>query len=91
MKSSVLQIYLPPSLQPLVDNIRQIGISGQSVGECLETAVQQYPSLTNAIFNKKHRVQKGLSLYLNGETVSDLNRLVKDGDKLYIINILVGG
>jgi hypothetical protein len=87
----VLQIYLPPSLQPLVDNIRQIDISGQTIGECLENAVSRYHSLENAIFDKEHRVQKGLSLYLQAETVNDLNRPVKDGDKLYIINILVGG
>ncbi len=87
----MLQIYLPPSLQPLADNIRQIDTSGQTIGECLENAVEKYQSLEKAIFDKKRRVQKGLSLYLHGETVSDLNRTVEDGDKLYIINILVGG
>ena len=91
--SIVLNIILPPSLQPLVNNMKLINISGSAIGECLDNLVRQYPPLKTAIFDKRRKLQKGLSLYLNGESTSpvDFNRLVTDGDKLYIIDILVGG
>ena len=91
MNSSVIQIYLPPSLQPQVDNKKQIEICGQTIGECLQNLVGQYHSLEKEIFDQRRRVQKGLSLYLNGENIADFSIPVKDGDKLYIVNILVGG
>jgi hypothetical protein len=71
--------------------MKQIDIGGQTIRECLQNLVGQYHSLEKEIFDQRRRVQKGLSLYLNGENITDLNIPVKGGDKLYIVNILVGG
>ncbi len=87
----MVQIFLPPSLQPLVENLKHINVSGRTLGECLDNMVRQYRPLENAVFDKRHCLQKGLSLYLNGETFNDVSMPIQDGDKLYIINILVGG
>jgi molybdopterin converting factor small subunit len=91
MKSGVIQICLPPSLQPQADNLKQIDISGRTLGECLENLVKQYRSLEKDIFDQRRRVQRGLGLYLNGENIDDLNIPVNAGDKIYIVNILAGG
>jgi hypothetical protein len=91
VNSIVLKINLPPSLQTLVENVQQIDIGGSTIGECLENMVRQHPALNIAVFDNQRCLQKGLSLFLNGETVSDFGTPVKSDDQLYIFNILVGG
>ena len=71
--------------------MKQIDICGQTIRECLQNLVGKFHSLEHEIFDRRRQIQKGLSLYLNGENISDLSIPVKDGDKLYIVNILVGG
>jgi molybdopterin converting factor small subunit len=88
-----IEITIPPSLQSLVKNEKQVSVSGATVGECLEVLMGKYPELKPAIFPRGWKVSKKLSIYVNGENAHPLGlaKAVKDGDKLYIMDILVGG
>jgi molybdopterin converting factor small subunit len=87
-----IEVYIPPSLQSQIDNVKLVKVEGKTVGECLADLICRYPQLDSGLL-KGRKIHKGLSLFVNGENAhpQGLNKPVHDGDKLYIMNILVGG
>jgi len=88
-----VEINIPPVLQALIDGVRQIDVSGSTVGECLKQLVEKYPRLKLRLFNRQGKLPKGVSIFINGESAypEELARPVHDGDKVYITNIVLGG
>ena len=88
-----VEINLPPVLQALAGDVRQIDVTGSTVGECLQGLVQQYPRLKSRIFNKKNRLPNGINIFVNGENAypEPLAKQVREGDKVYISYIVLGG
>jgi molybdopterin converting factor small subunit len=88
-----VQLFLPPSLQSLAGDIKEIDIEGKNVGECLESLVEKYPRLKNEIFTRSHKLRQGLSIYRNGEKtdITEASTPLAEGDKLYLLNVIFGG
>jgi molybdopterin converting factor small subunit len=88
-----VDVYLPPSLQSLAGGFRQLSTEGGTLGECLTQIIQRYPQLKEAIFGLNQTLNKRLSFYVNTENAHPeiLKRVLRDGDTLYIMDILVGG
>ncbi len=89
----VVEINIPPVLQALVNGISLINVSGATVGECLEEMLQQYPTLRSKLYDKKGKLPKGISIFLNGKSAypNPLSKPVHDGDKIHISHIVLGG
>ena len=68
-------------------------VSGNTVGECLEDLVNQYPELRKVFLDKDGNILHSYDVYLNGKSAYPKERLkpVKDGDKLHIIPVIYGG
>jgi hypothetical protein len=87
------EIYLPPNLQPLAGNAQALNVTGKNVGECMTDLGKQFPPLREHLFNVRGQLKKGLSVFINGKgsQAARLDSLVNDGDRIYVINLLVGG
>ena len=87
-----IEVYIPPSLQSQIDSVKLVRVEGKTVGECITALIARYPQLASGLL-KNGKIHKGLSLFVNSENAhpQGLNKPVCDGDKLYIMNILVGG
>jgi len=88
-----IAVNIPPLLQTLADGVKQIDVSGSTVGECLEEVVKLYPVLKKRLFTTGGKIAKGLNIYINGEGVYPdvLARPVKDGDKIHLAYLIFGG
>jgi len=88
-----IEINIPPVLQALVAGVSQIDVSGGTVGECFKEMVEKYPQLKAKLFNKRGKLPNGISIFINGENAypEPLSRPVRDGDKIYISHIVLGG
>jgi molybdopterin converting factor small subunit len=88
-----IEINIPPVLQALVGGVRQIDVSGSTVGECLAELVKHYPDLKPRIFTRRGRLIKGVSIFVNGKNAypEPKVRPVREGDKIHIANIVLGG
>jgi molybdopterin converting factor small subunit len=86
-------LFLPPSLQTLAANAREIEVEGSTVGECLKSLIEKHPSLKKEVFTRNHKLRQGLSIYKNGEKndITGLSTRLAEGDKLYLINVIFGG
>jgi molybdopterin converting factor small subunit len=88
-----VEINLPPVLQALVGDIRQVDVSGGTVGECLADLVKRYPPLKSRLFNRNNKLPNGINIFVNGENAypEPLAKRVYEGDKIHLSYIVLGG
>jgi hypothetical protein len=88
-----VEVYLPPSMQIQAGGLRQLTVRGDTLGKCLDQLILLHPPLREAIFGPNQTLNKKLSFYINSENAYPemLKKAVQDGDRVYIMDILVGG
>ena len=88
-----IEIQLPSIFSRYADNKTVIEVKGSTTGECLRDLAQQHPELAKILLNKDGSLLHTYDVFINGESAypNEMNRPVKDGDKLYIVPIIHGG
>ncbi len=88
-----VEINVPPVLQALISGVSQINVSGATVGECFKEMVQKYPALKPKLYDKYGNLPKGINIFLNGVSAypNPLSKPVRNGDKIHISHIVLGG
>jgi len=68
-------------------------VQGNTVGECLQDLVRQYPGLKQVLFDKDGKLSPQIwtSINLNSPYREALDTPLKDGDELYLILLVAGG
>ena len=68
-------------------------VEGKTVHECLQDMVRQFPDLQRMLLDKDGNLMHYYDYFINGESVypKDMNRPLKDGDKLNIVYVIHGG
>lgn len=70
-----------------------IEVEGNTVGECLKNVAKKYPEMGKQIFKTKGRLNTLFEIYVDGESAypKELEKVVKDGDDIYVTLLLSGG
>jgi len=89
----MIAIYIPPVLQALVDGVNHVDVDGSTIGDCVKEMIQIHPTLKQKLFDKRGNLPKGISIFLNGTSAypEPLSKPVRDGDKIHIFHIVLGG
>jgi molybdopterin converting factor small subunit len=68
-------------------------VEGNTVGECLNQLVKQYPGMEKALFAKKDKLLNVVEVFVNNATAypNELAKPVKDGDEINLLVMLAGG
>jgi molybdopterin synthase sulfur carrier subunit len=90
---SGVQIHIPPFLQSYTDNTSRDDVGGDTILECLRMLVEHFPQLKSRLFDSDDKLSGDLNIYHNDTRVypRELSRPVKDGDRLFIAHVIVGG
>ena len=88
-----VRIYISPALYHIDGSQYLIESGGNTIGECLEQLVIQFPQIKKVLFDKNGELLSHLDVYLNGVSAypDQLAKPVKDGDELLVISIITGG
>jgi MoaD family protein len=88
-----VSVNLPPVLQALAGDVKNVNISGSTVGECLKDLAARYPQLKTKLFTRQGKLPKGINIFINGENVypETLAHPVHDGDTVHIFSPVLGG
>jgi molybdopterin converting factor small subunit len=80
-------------LQRFTDNQEVVIVNGNTVGECLDHLVKQFPGIEKGLFDKQGQLLNYVYFFINGKGAypTDLAKPVKDGDELAISLLLAGG
>jgi len=88
-----IKLNLNPVLYQYTNNQATAEVNGDTVGQCLNHLVKQFPGIEQGLFDKNGKLRNFFDIYVNGESAypEELAKPVKDGDELYIIIIIGGG
>ena len=82
-----IKINVNPVLYHYTNNQSVVEVSGDTVGQCLDHLVKQFPGTKKVLFDKKGNLLDYVELYVNRESIypEELTKSVKGGDELHIL------
>ena len=88
-----VKININPTLCHYTNNQGVVEVNGDTVGQCLNHLVKQFPSIEKALFDKNGKLLNYIDIYVNGESAypEELAKPVNDGDELHIVITIAGG
>jgi molybdopterin converting factor small subunit len=86
-------INLHPNLLQFTNDQAVVKVKGNTVGQCLDDLVRQFPRIRQGLFGKDGKLLNYVDIYVNQESSypEELAKPVKDGDELHITLIIAGG
>ncbi len=91
MKNVTFEV--PPFLQHLTDGKKRMNLSGNTVGECLDRFIEQFPKTRVLLFDQEGNLFRHIDIYRNGLSTfpQELSSPVNDGDILSMLYLVDGG
>jgi molybdopterin converting factor small subunit len=88
-----VQVEIPPFLQDLTKGVTAASVNGNTVGECMAAFFRQFPQIKEFLTERNGELKGYIGIYLNGKSAypKELDKPVKDGDTIYVFNIITGG
>ena len=87
-------VRLPPVLCELVSCERKIEASGHTVGDALHDLVRREPGLALHLFDDSEALRRLILCFCNRDNIrerEDLDRVLRPGDEITIVNSVAGG
>jgi adenylyltransferase/sulfurtransferase len=75
------------------DGLEIVETEGNTVGDCLDDLIAQYPGLKEKLFDTNGKLRNTIDIYLNMESAyhNELKKMVKPGDEIHLTILLAGG
>jgi len=88
------RINIPPSLRDRTNDLTTVFVEGNTIGECLNDFVKQYPHTDDLLFDKYGKLYEYIQIFLNKMSIhpEGLSKPVKKkNDEIDILYIIMGG
>ena len=88
-----IKINIPSYMKSFTNNMKVVEVNGNTVGECLNHLIKQFPGMKKQLFSKNDNLFESIIISVNGESAypEQLVKPVKEGDELNILLIIGGG
>ena len=88
-----IKIHIHATHRQFTNGQELVEVEGNTVGECLNHLVRQFPGMEKAIFVRKDKLHNIVEVYINHTSAhpNELVKSVKDGDEIHLIIMLAGG
>ena len=88
-----VNVHIHTTHRQLTNGLEVVAVEGNTVGECLNQLIKQFPGMEKALFAKKDKLLNNVEIYLNHATAypNELVKPVKDGDEIHLVVMLTGG
>ena len=89
-----IKVRVPLSLHKFTGNKTDFECQGETVEKILIDLNNQYPGIKEILFDEEGRITHSFSLFVNGRLVrfsKNEKILLKDGDEIFIMQLVAGG
>ena len=88
-----INVHIHKTHRQFTSGLDVVEVEGNTVGDCLQHLVRQFPDMGKAIFDKKGKILNIVEVYVNLESAypDELAKQVKDGDEIHLTYMLAGG
>jgi molybdopterin converting factor small subunit len=87
-------VRIPPVLRAQAGNQKRVEVTGATVGEALESLLEQFPGLREQVFTVEGSLNRFVNVYVNGRDVryeQELATPVGDRDEVILLPAMAGG
>jgi sulfur-carrier protein len=85
-----MQVLIPGPLLSYT-KAREVEANGATLAELLADLDRQYPGLRFRVIDEQERIRAHMRFFVNGEIVRALDRALRPGDMVQIVQALSGG
>ena len=88
-----VKIHIHATHRQHTNGLDAVTVEGNTVGECLNQLVRQFPEMEKALFAKKDKLLNVVEVYVNHASAhpNELAKPVQDGDEIHLLVMLAGG
>jgi len=88
-----IKAHIHKTHRQFTNGLEVVEVDGNTVGECLNHLVKQFPGIEKELFNKNGKLRNIVEIYVNLESTypDELAKAVVDGDEIHVTFILAGG
>jgi molybdopterin converting factor small subunit len=88
-----VKVHIHATHRQYTNGLEAVEVKGNTVGDCLNHLVQQFPGMEKALFAKKDKLHNIIEIYVNHATAypNELVKPVKEGDEIHLVVMLAGG
>jgi len=86
-------VHIHTTHRQYTNGLEVVDVKGNTVGDCLNHLVQQFPALEKALFAKKDKLHNTVEIFVNHATAypNELVKPVNEGDEIHLLVMLAGG
>ena len=87
-------VRIPPVLRAQAGDQKKVEVTGATVGEALESLIEQFPGLKEQIFTADAELNRFVNVYVNGRDVryeQELATPVEANDTVVLLPAMAGG
>jgi molybdopterin synthase sulfur carrier subunit len=87
-------VRIPPVLRAQAGNQKKVEVTGATVGEALDSLIEQFPSLKEQILTDDGTLNRFVNVYVNGRDVryeQELATPVEGNDEVILLPAMAGG
>jgi molybdopterin synthase sulfur carrier subunit len=87
-------IRIPPVLRAQAGNQKKVEVTGATVGEALDSLIEQFPGLKEQILTDDGTLNRFVNVYVNGRDVryeQELATAVEGNDEVILLPAMAGG
>ncbi|MDQ1481387.1 MAG: sulfur-carrier protein [Actinomycetota bacterium] len=86
-----MRVRIPDPLRSYTDQQKVVDADGSTVAELLADLDNRYPGIRFRMVDEQNRIRKHMKVFVNDESVRDLDSKIGDRDEITIMQALSGG
>ena len=86
-----MKVRIPDPLRSYTDQQKVVDADGKTVAELLADLDGRYPGIRFRMVDEQNRIRKHMKVFVNDESVRDLDTAITDRDEITIMQALSGG
>jgi molybdopterin converting factor small subunit len=86
-----VRVRIPDPLRSYTDQQKAVDAAGETVAEVLADLDRRYPGIRFRMVDEQNRIRKHMKVFVNDESVRDLDTAITDRDEITIMQALSGG
>jgi molybdopterin converting factor small subunit len=86
-----VKVRIPDPLRSYTEQQKVVDADGATVAELLADLDARYPGIRFRMVDEQHRIRKHMKVFVNDESVRDLDTAISDRDEITIMQALSGG
>ena len=86
-----MRVRIPDPLRSYTEQQKVVDAAGTTVGAVLADLDERYPGIRFRMVDEQNRIRKHMKVFVNDESVRDLDTAITDRDEIAIMQALSGG